>query len=88
MIGLSSGTLALVVTFRVHLEGGPSWVLQIAFASFACCIAAGIVAKTTIYLSHVQMIEPVKEAGFYIAFTRKWGFTTFWVASIAFLAWP
>jgi hypothetical protein len=33
IIGLSSATLAVVVTFRVQLKGGPSWLLKVAFAS-------------------------------------------------------
>jgi hypothetical protein len=48
IIGLSSATLAVVVTFRVQLKGGPPWLLQVAFASFAICIGAALISKTTL----------------------------------------
>jgi hypothetical protein len=82
IIGLSSATLAVVVTFRVQLKGGPSWLLKVAFASFAICIGAALISKTTIYRAHALSAKP--EGDPRIKSDRRLGGGAFWLASGAF----
>ena len=82
IIGLSSATLAVVVTFRVQLKGGPPWLLQVAFASFAICIGAALISKTTIYRAHALSAKP--EGDPRIKSDRRLGGGAFWLASGAF----
>jgi hypothetical protein len=81
IIGLSSATLAVVVTFRVQLTGGPSWLLKVAFASFAICIGAALISKTVIYRAHALSAKPQDSR---IKSDRRLGGGAFWLASGAF----
>jgi hypothetical protein len=81
LIGLSSATLALVVTFNAQLHG-PSWLAAVAFASFACCVGSGLIAKTLIYLSHVLSIQEDRRDDYERA--RKQGVFAFWAAGVTF----
>jgi len=82
IIGLSSATLAVAVTFRVQLQGGPSWLLKVAFASFAICIGAALISKTTIYRAHALSAKP--EGDPRIKSDRRLGGGAYWLASGAF----